>query len=328
MSSVEDATIRFQLRLDGLAQNVAGNLAAGVRDAVNPITRIFRGLDPDQQVPPHVLIQARQELVSVEPPLIEASVNEITQAQDVVTELSPVALAQAEPTSEGEDSSLAAWLALIPAVAAAIRSRKHDGRTFQEWATRQARMTTARVRTNLNPFPDRGGVSVPVTEGLVGDVFVRRLNATVRLSIQSYTSLANTAVNSAGNLARMDLLRRHPGRFTKWRYTAVLDNRTSKVCQGLSGTVWSLLDDSAPFPPRHPNCRSVVVPIDDRQPDLFDENYEQWLRRQSVAEQRDVLGATRFTAWKRGLPLSDMATFSRPLNIQELKNLFPVELGQ
>jgi SPP1 gp7 family putative phage head morphogenesis protein len=48
-----------------------------------------------------------------------------------------------------------------------------------------------------------------------------------------------------------------------WQYSAILDTRTTEVCQHMDGKVF-LADDkraSALRPPRHFNCRSIMVPV-------------------------------------------------------------------
>lgn len=48
-----------------------------------------------------------------------------------------------------------------------------------------------------------------------------------------------------------------------WQYSAIIDNRTTEVCQALDGTTFEAGDQrvNSLRPPRHFNCRSVLVPI-------------------------------------------------------------------
>lgn len=50
-----------------------------------------------------------------------------------------------------------------------------------------------------------------------------------------------------------------------YQYSAVLDDRTSDICNGLHGKVFK--SGTEPVPPMHFNCRSVLIPIT---------NYEEW----------------------------------------------------
>ncbi|NAR50120.1 minor capsid protein [Acinetobacter haemolyticus] len=46
------------------------------------------------------------------------------------------------------------------------------------------------------------------------------------------------------------------------KLVATLDGRTSKLCASLDGTVWKVGDPAIRIPPLHPNCRSILVPVD------------------------------------------------------------------
>lgn len=46
------------------------------------------------------------------------------------------------------------------------------------------------------------------------------------------------------------------------KLVATLDGRTSKLCASLDGTVWEIHDPAKRVPPLHPNCRSILVPVD------------------------------------------------------------------
>ena len=49
----------------------------------------------------------------------------------------------------------------------------------------------------------------------------------------------------------------------EYRYTAILDNRTSEICRGLHGMIFKVKDIEVGvnYPPMHRYCRSSVVPI-------------------------------------------------------------------
>ena len=49
----------------------------------------------------------------------------------------------------------------------------------------------------------------------------------------------------------------------EYRYTAILDNRTSEICKGLHGMIFKVKDIEVGvnYPPMHRYCRSSIVPI-------------------------------------------------------------------
>ena len=44
-----------------------------------------------------------------------------------------------------------------------------------------------------------------------------------------------------------------------YQYSAILDDRTSAICEGLHGKIFKA--GSEPIPPMHFNCRSLLIPI-------------------------------------------------------------------
>lgn len=255
--------------------------------------------------------------------------------------------------------------ALRPDAFEDMRSARFDGRTWDQWAMKtvddfthaMASATEAALVTNGNP------VDLVAEWKGIAQRAVRTLNTTAQGAI-NFTR--NLTTERAVKIAGPDLV-------AGLRFVAVLDGRTSTVCRGLDGTIWRPDDPDIPRPPRHPNCRSVLVPIlqsdlDARdaaererviqtladggspeadinarfttdllvkvpgRPGLVNQlkrktptvpAYEEWLARQSVDIQREVLGPTRYRAWRKGVPLSRMATYGRALTIAELKALYP-----
>ncbi len=138
--------------------------------------------------------------------------------------------------------------------------------------------TASRERLTGAALRGPGGHSWPEWSGKTADDMFRRLASDFRtartrrevdelvimarkLATNAATTTTVTAMHAAANNARL-MAAGEDGRFTRWRYTAVMDNRTSEICQDLNGTAWAFNDPNAPLPPRHPNCRSVVVPLE------------------------------------------------------------------
>ena len=195
-------------------------------------------------------------------------------------------------------------------------------------------------------------------------------------AVQMADTLAVTATTHIGNGLRRALADSRP-EIVGYLYTAVLDLRTSSMCRGLSGNVYKRGDPAIPRPPRHPNCRSHLVPLtqeeferlsgqqlqrspaptpdelnaavdegrtiksvgeDRRNADLLiqmgkgpdasipsfkTKGYSEWLSDQPEDVQRELLGHTRWQAWKDGVPLSSLATSRRRLNLEQLRALYP-----
>jgi SPP1 gp7 family putative phage head morphogenesis protein len=58
-----------------------------------------------------------------------------------------------------------------------------------------------------------------------------------------------------------------------YQWSAILDERTSDICEELDGTIFDIDDSQILKPPAHPNCRSLLVPITKFEDYKDDENY-------------------------------------------------------
>lgn len=86
----------------------------------------------------------------------------------------------------------------------------------------------------------------------------------------------------------------------RYRYTAVLDTRTSARCRSLDGKIYEW--GNGPLPPQHFNCRSRTRSIwrgeTGRDSDIR-QDYGEWLNQQDEATKLDVLGSGRLKFWDR-----------------------------
>lgn len=86
----------------------------------------------------------------------------------------------------------------------------------------------------------------------------------------------------------------------RYRYTAVLDTRTSARCRSLDGKIYEW--GNGPLPPQHFNCRSRTRSIwrgeTGRESDIR-QDYGEWLNQQDEATKLDVLGSGRLKFWDR-----------------------------
>jgi len=86
----------------------------------------------------------------------------------------------------------------------------------------------------------------------------------------------------------------------RYRYTAVLDTRTSARCRSLDGKIYEW--GNGPLPPQHFNCRSRTRSIwrgdTGRESDIR-EDYGEWLNKQDQATKLNVLGSGRLKFWDR-----------------------------
>jgi SPP1 gp7 family putative phage head morphogenesis protein len=142
-------------------------------------------------------------------------------------------------------------------------------------------------------------------------------------------TLVRTAATSESAAAREETFRELE--ITHWRFVATLDSRTTLRCATEDGEVYKV--GEGPVPPLHPNCRSTVVPDFGEEPfgtrAAFDGQveagvtFEEWLTTRPHAEQEEMLGKTKATAWRRGnITMQQLlGTDLEPLTLLELGNL-------
>lgn len=112
-------------------------------------------------------------------------------------------------------------------------------------------------------------------------------------------AIVRTTVNQVATAADQIIAAENPDLTKKYRYTAVLDSRTSPICRALDGKVF--VHGKGPLPPQHFNCRSVYVNIPiglEKEFREAREDYGEWLNRQDDATKRQVLGPERLALWK------------------------------
>ena len=98
-------------------------------------------------------------------------------------------------------------------------------------------------------------------------------------------SLSRTLTNFASSQARRQFAEENKAVFDGEEWIAVLDSRTTLICGGRDGKVYPV--GSGPYPPAHWNCRSVRVPV--LQKDFQSktqksnrEDFDTWLRDQDA----------------------------------------------
>jgi SPP1 gp7 family putative phage head morphogenesis protein len=156
-------------------------------------------------------------------------------------------------------------------------------------------------------------------------------------------AVVRTAVAHVSAAARHETFAANTDILAGYRWTAILDQRTSITCQSLDGRVFEF--GKGPLPPAHVNCRSSTTPV------LRDEwralnrgaqrasqdgpvdagtTYYEWLKGQPAAFQDEVLGPTRATLLRDGgLSAKRFAELQldrrwQPLTLEEMRRLEPL----
>lgn len=108
-----------------------------------------------------------------------------------------------------------------------------------------------------------------ISSGKTNQEIVQRIRGTKRLNFED--GLLRTSKSDIDRTVRT--VRSHVANqaylssfnqigFEYVRLVATLDGRTSKLCASLDGSVWEINDPAKRVPPLHPNCRSILVPVE------------------------------------------------------------------
>lgn len=225
-----------------------------------------------------------------------------------------------------------------------------QGAPLKDWWAKQAEDTgfkfAAQVRQGIAQGETLQQIIIRVAGskrlGTPGVMDIARRNA---------STLVHDSVMQVSNDARMATYQANSDIIKGYRQLSTLDSHTSKTCIAYSGAQWDINfkpinGTTLPFNggcPRHPNCRSCIVPltktyrelglnIDEKKPgtrssDLgqipADTTFADFLSRHSKDYQDELLGPGRAELWRKGtITLSDLVSGNgREFTLKELKAL-------
>ena len=175
---------------------------------------------------------------------------------------------------------------------------------FTKMSARQAELFSSAVRTGLI----EGQSVASIVRRLKGrltkeqrgsvDTIIAAGGQATSIPNNQIRAIVRTSVNQVATAADQIIAAQNPEATRKYRYTAVLDTRTSAICRALDGKVF--VHGTGPLPPQHFNCRSRYVNIPRGLEKEFEEirdDYGEWLNEQNEAERRKVLGPGRLAMW-------------------------------
>lgn len=188
---------------------------------------------------------------------------------------------------------------------------------------------------------------------------IMRAPGVLEASRRDATTLVRTATNGVSNTARMATFEENDDVVRGVAASTTFDLRISDICIARTGAAWDLagkpLPESTrdePFPgppPWHPNCRTSLISVlkslreilgasrPRKRGELRDlsvakrasmdghipasTTFEQFLKRRSADEQKQILGAGKYGLWKSGeLSLSELIDQTgRPIGVRELE---------
>jgi SPP1 gp7 family putative phage head morphogenesis protein len=191
---------------------------------------------------------------------------------------------------------------------------------FDGWSTDNLNIIENTVKSGVI----RGQTISQMTRELFGTKSNNYKDGRLQGNRNQLQSVVRTTTNHVINTTKDKFYRANDDIIKGYQWVSTLDSRTTIICINLDGKV-DLYDGSKTelnglVPPAHFGCRSTTTPITKSWRELgIDKEeismstrasmngqvsakltYPTWLKQQSTAFQKDVLGPVRYKAWKDG----------------------------
>jgi SPP1 gp7 family putative phage head morphogenesis protein len=204
-------------------------------------------------------------------------------------------------------------------VYAAAMARPFQGRLLKEWMQGLEEGKAAIIRDAVRIGYIESQTTSEIVKRIRGTRALNYEDGLLKISRTNAESVVITALAHTSNYTQQAMFEANSEVIKGLRYTATLDTRTTAICASRDGTVYPL---GKPHPaiPAHWRCRSRYVAvtksfkelglnikefsgstrasIDGQVPATL--TYQEWLKKQSIERQNDVLGVTKATLFRKG----------------------------
>ena len=231
-----------------------------------------------------------------------------------------------------------------------VFARPMERRILRDWLANYSAADRRRWMDEIRQGLLANETPVEISRRIFGTSELGGTDGVREITRRGATTLANTTSAAIFNGALAALYAANSRVIKKEIYTATLDSRTTPICRSLDGRIYDVGEGE--HPPIHMNCRSIRVPavngkaIGSRPANAATERqlrglrgparrraveklvgqipaettYAEWLARQNVPFQNEVLGPTRGVLFRKGgLTLDQFVDSSgRQYNLQEL----------
>lgn len=208
-----------------------------------------------------------------------------------------------------------------------------------DYTTAQKNAITGAIRRGAF----EGQTNQQIITTIRGTRALRHTDGILNTSRRQAEAAVRTAVQHVSSVARLQTYQANADLVKQYEWVSTLDNRTTAICQSLSGQRFKL--GEGPLPPAHVNCRSTTVPVLDERfaflqegatrasvfgPVDADETYFSWLQKQNAAFQNAAIGPTRAKLLRDGgLSAERFAQLGlsrnfEPLTLAEMQRLEPL----
>lgn len=137
-----------------------------------------------------------------------------------------------------------------------------EGRILKSWAKNLMQEDLRRIENSIRVGMASGESSLEISRRVVGTARLSGSDGITQITRDQASSITRTAINYITNEARSEYFKNNYWLFKKEQFVATLDSRTTAVCRANDGKVFDI--GKGPRPPLHWNCRSIRVPVLDR----------------------------------------------------------------
>lgn len=308
MSKRADETIKHQIRLRGQFTRIA-------KQSVLHLEALKRSVKAEIDD----AMQARNWMASARLRRTFATIDKLIDEQysmmsdTLKVELGDLFAYEAEFSSKLLSVDFDTALISEKLVRSVVEEDPFDGKILSEWLAEQKLATQTKIKQTVR----LGVLNGLSTSKIVSALFAEPWNPFVgaRRHAEVMVRTASAHVTSQASIRTFESVG-----FEKYQISSVLDGRTSPICRGLDGKIFSVKDPGRKVPPFHPGCRSTMIAVTDDDP-AFDDTYEDWLKKQSAEDQKGILGAERYRLWKAGSSLDSFVDLDdlHVVPLEELK---------
>lgn len=222
------------------------------------------------------------------------------------------------------------------------------GGLLTEWVEGLAQGRYQRIRSAIRLSSAARGSVVDLAKKVRGQKKLGYRDGVAALSLRSVKTLVHTSYNHVSNKARYDFFtagadhdyelkfgvkkkkkkkkKKKNVEIEGFVWAATLDDLTCTTCEELDGEYFEAEEYYEIQASSHPNCRCVGIPLVDVEEFEFVRpkriRYADWLRRQPVSFQEEILGKERASMFSRGMPLKKFVDASGiRYNLSELRKI-------
>jgi hypothetical protein len=222
-----------------------------------------------------------------------------------------------------------------------------QGAPLSAWWAKQAEDTAFKFSAQVRQGVVQGETLQQIITRIVGSE-KKGITGIMDVSRRNASTLVHDSIMQISNDAKLATFQENADILNGVQQLSTLDSKTSEICIAYSGAQWDLEGNpingtSLPFDggcPRHPNCRSTLVPITKtyrelginvdeakgtRASDLgqipADTSFSSFLDRHSKEYQDELLGKGKAEMWRDGkITLRDLVSQNgRPLTLAQLQ---------